>query len=59
MERRLTVTTFPRAERVIEHTLIPLKDGTTLVRIWLPETPGGTRFPQSWSICHIASARYL
>jgi hypothetical protein len=24
------VTTFPRAVRVIEHTLIPLKDGTTL-----------------------------
>jgi len=32
------VTTFPRAVRVIEHTLIPLKDGTTLAaRIWLPE----------------------
>ena len=24
------VTTFPRTVRVIEHTLIPLKDGTTL-----------------------------
>jgi hypothetical protein len=24
------VTTFPRGVRVIEHTLIPLKDGTTL-----------------------------
>jgi hypothetical protein len=24
------VTTFPRALRVIEHTLIPLKDGMTL-----------------------------
>jgi len=23
------VTTFPRTVRVIEHTLIPLKDGTT------------------------------
>src|SRR5579862_2857642 len=32
------VTTFPRAVRVIEHTLIPLKDGTMLAaRIWLPD----------------------
>jgi len=32
------VTSFPRAVRVIEHTLIPLEDGTTLAaRIWLPE----------------------
>jgi uncharacterized protein len=32
------VTTFPRTAQVIEHTLIPLKDGTTLAaRIWLPE----------------------
>src|SRR5215475_11009186 len=32
------VTTFPRSVRVIEHTLIPLKDGTTLAaRIWLPD----------------------
>jgi uncharacterized protein len=31
-------TTFPHSVRVIEHTLIPLKDGTTLAaRIWLPE----------------------
>jgi len=30
MEHRLIVTTFPRAVRVIEHTLIPLKDGTTV-----------------------------
>jgi uncharacterized protein len=31
------VTSFPRAVRVIEHTLIPLKDGTKLAaRIWLP-----------------------
>jgi predicted acyl esterase len=31
-------TTFPKAVRVIEHTLLPLKDGTTLAaRIWLPE----------------------
>jgi putative CocE/NonD family hydrolase len=34
----LIVTTFPRAVRVIEHTLIPLKDGTRLAaRIWLPD----------------------
>ncbi|HEY6717933.1 MAG TPA: CocE/NonD family hydrolase [Reyranella sp.] len=34
----MIVTTFPRAVRIIEHTTIPLKDGTTLaVRIWLPE----------------------
>jgi predicted acyl esterase len=32
------VTTFPNAVRVIEHTLIPLKDGTMLAaRIWLPD----------------------
>jgi uncharacterized protein len=32
------VTTFPNTVRVIEHTLIPLKDGTTLAaRIWLPD----------------------
>jgi predicted acyl esterase len=32
------VTSFPRAVRIIEHALIPLKDGTTLAaRIWLPE----------------------
>src|SRR5215475_8542432 len=32
------VTTFPRTVRVIEHTLIPLKDGTTLAaRTWLPD----------------------
>src|SRR5712692_3558038 len=32
------VTTFPRTVRVIEHTLIPLKDGTMLAaRIWLPD----------------------
>ena len=34
----MIVTTFPRAVRIIEHTTIPLKDGTTLAaRIWLPE----------------------
>jgi len=32
------VTAFPRTVRVIEHTLISLKDGTKLAaRIWLPE----------------------
>jgi uncharacterized protein len=34
----LIVTDFPRAVREIEHTLIPLSDGTKLAaRIWLPE----------------------
>ncbi len=34
----LIVTKFPRVVRVIEHTLIPLRDGTRLAaRIWLPE----------------------
>ena len=33
----MIVTSFPRAVRVIEHTSIPLKDGTRLAaRIWLP-----------------------
>jgi putative CocE/NonD family hydrolase len=34
----LIVTIFPRAVRIIEHTTIPMKDGTQLAaRIWLPE----------------------
>ncbi len=34
----LIVTSFPCAIREIEHTLIPLKDGTRLAaRVWLPE----------------------
>lgn len=34
----MIVTAFPRPVRLIEHTLIPLKDGTRLAaRIWLPE----------------------
>ena len=34
----MIVTTFPRPVRVIENTLIPLKDGAKLAaRIWLPE----------------------
>ena len=33
----MIVTTFPKPVRVIEHLLIPLKDGTMLAaRIWLP-----------------------
>ena len=33
----MIVTQFPRAVRDIEHTLIPLRDGTNLAaRIWLP-----------------------
>ena len=34
----MIVTTFPKTVRVIEHALIPLKDGTMLAaRIWLPD----------------------
>ncbi|HTI79485.1 MAG TPA: CocE/NonD family hydrolase [Acetobacteraceae bacterium] len=34
----MIVTEFPRSVRIIEHTLIPLKDGTELAaRIWLPD----------------------
>ena len=34
----MIVTTFPHTVHVIEHTLIPLKDGTMLAaRIWLPD----------------------
>ena len=34
----MIVTAFPRTVRVIEHTLIPLQDGTMLAaRIWLPD----------------------
>ena len=34
----MIVTEFPRSVRVIEHTLIPLSDGTELAaRIWLPD----------------------
>jgi predicted acyl esterase len=40
------VTTFPRTVRVIEHTLIPLKDGTMLAaRIWLPDDAEGNPVP--------------
>src|SRR6478609_4735877 len=46
MEHRLIVTTFPRTVRVIEHTLIPLKDGTRLAaRIWLPDDAGQNPVP--------------
>src|SRR4029453_15378498 len=39
-------TTFPRTVRVIEHTLIPLKDGTMLAaRIWLPDDAEQNPFP--------------
>ena len=34
----MIVSAFPRSVRIIEHTLIPLKDGTELAaRIWLPD----------------------
>ena len=42
----MIVTIFPRTVRVIEHTLIPLKDGTTLAaRIWLPDDAEQTPVP--------------
>lgn len=42
----MIVTTFPRAVRVIEHTSIPLKDGTRLAaRIWLPDDAGQDPVP--------------
>jgi predicted acyl esterase len=42
----LIVTSFPRAVREIEHTLIPLKDGTRLAaRIWLPEDAAADPVP--------------
>lgn len=42
----LIVTSFPRAVREIEHTLIPLRDGTRLAaRIWLPEDAGDRPVP--------------
>jgi predicted acyl esterase len=38
MGTSVIVTTFPRPVRVIEHMMIPLKDGTTLAaRMWLPD----------------------
>ena len=46
-----------RNKRVLDDTYCTWKDGTTLAaRIWLPDGAGGTQFPQSWSICHTASA---
>jgi putative CocE/NonD family hydrolase len=40
------VTEFPRAIRTIEHTLIPLADGTKLAaRIWLPEDAEASPVP--------------
>jgi predicted acyl esterase len=51
------VTTFPRTVRVIEHTLIPLKDGTTLAAcIWLPDDAEQNPVLRSWSISPTASA---
>jgi putative CocE/NonD family hydrolase len=42
----LIVTSFPRAVRIIEHMLIPLKDGTRLAaRIWLPSDAEQTPVP--------------
>ena len=53
----MIVTNFPRKVRVIEHMLIPLKDGTTLAaRIWLPEDADRIRCLRSWSISPTESA---
>ena len=45
------VTTFPRSVRVIEHTLIPLKDGTRLAALEVLERRfrymDGTRAPSA------------
>jgi uncharacterized protein len=51
------VTTYPRSVRVIEHVLIPLKDGTTLAaRMWLPDDAERNPVPAYWNICHTVSA---
>jgi putative CocE/NonD family hydrolase len=45
-DEHLIVTEFPRALREIEHTLIPLRDGTNLAaRIWLPADAHQNRVP--------------
>ncbi len=42
----MIVTSFPRRVRCIEHTLIPLRDGTKLAaRIWLPEDAEQNKVP--------------
>jgi predicted acyl esterase len=42
----MIVTDFPRRVRCIEHTLIPLQDGTELAaRIWLPEDAEQNKVP--------------
>jgi putative CocE/NonD family hydrolase len=42
----MIVTAFPRPVRCIEHTLIPLRDGTNLAaRIWLPEDAEQNKVP--------------
>jgi putative CocE/NonD family hydrolase len=43
---RLIVSAFPRSVRIIEHTLIQLKDGTELAaRIWLPDDAESSPVP--------------
>ena len=55
------ITEFPRPVREIEHTWIPLSDGTRLAaRIWLPEdAEQKSRAGYSWNICRIAKAMAL
>ena len=56
----MIVTTFPRTVRVIEHTLIPLKDGTMLAaRSGCPTMPNRTQFPAILEyLCHQAAEAY-
>ena len=50
----MIVTTFPRSVRVIEHILIPLKDGTTLAaRMWLPDDAERNPVPRNIGISAI------
>ena len=50
----MIVTNFPKAVRVIEHTLIPLKDGTTLAaRIWLPDDAEQNPVPAGGASYHL------
>ena len=49
----MIVTTFPRSVRVIEHILIPLKDGTTLAARRLPDDAERNPVPRNIGISAI------
>ena len=56
----MIVTTFPKAVRVIEHTLIPLKDGTALAaRIWLRLTQHNLYKKFLRCVTHVCRAQSL